>query len=88
MACIFKPRNDGNFTPFGVRDDDMDVNTMKQIYDKAVTITASKILGEKCHKNKSWITGINLDVCDGWRDLKQSDLKQKERKHTEKRTRP
>ena len=48
-----------------------EVETMKNNFNTAVTDTASKILGKHCQKNKSWVTGDLLAMCDKRRQLKK-----------------
>ena len=40
-------------------------------YNKAVTDTASKILGKDRRKKKSWVTKDVLDLCEERRDFKK-----------------
>ena len=47
MACSFQATIDGKFAPLtGLRDEDMDIDTMITTYNTAVTDAASKILGK------------------------------------------
>ena len=49
MACTAQATICGKFTPLiGLRDEDMDMDTMITAYNTAVTAAASEILGNKC----------------------------------------
>ena len=65
VACTFQATICGKFTPLiGLRDEDMDINTMITTYNTAVTDAASEILGNKCHRKMPWITRDVLDLFD------------------------
>ena len=53
VACNFQATIGGNFAPLiGLRDEDMDINTMISTYNTVVTDAASEILGkERCMKS-------------------------------------
>ena len=53
----------------GLRDEDVDINTMRTTYNTAVTDATSEILGKKRCRKKPWITR-DVDHCDERRDLK------------------
>ena len=62
----------GKFEPFtGLRDEDMDIDTMITIYNTAVTDVASEILGKERRRKKPWVTIDVLDLFDERRDLKK-----------------
>ena len=62
----------GKFAPLiGLRDEDMDINTMITIFNAAVTDAASEILGRERRRKKPWITKDVLDLFDERRDLKK-----------------
>ena len=72
MACTFQATIGGKFAPLvGLRDEDMDINTMITTYNTAVTYAASEILGKECHMKKPWVTKDVLNLCDERRDLKK-----------------
>ena len=57
MACTFQATICGKFTPLvGLRDEDMDINTMITTYNTAVTDTASEILEKERHRKMPWVT--------------------------------
>ena len=87
MACTFQATIGGTFAPLiGLSDEDMDMDTMIITYNTAVTDAASEILGKERRRKKPWVTKDVLDLCDERRDLKRSDMKQKEQKNTGKQT--
>ena len=72
MACAFQATVGGEFaTPNGLRDEDMDIDTLISTYNTAVADTATEILGKECRRKKPWITKDVLDLCDERRDLKK-----------------
>ena len=51
VACTSQATICGKFTPLiGLRDEDMDINTMITTYNTALTDAASEILGNKCRR--------------------------------------
>ena len=65
MSCTAQATICGKFTPLiGLRDEDMDINTMITTYNTAVTAAASEILGNKCRRNIAWVTRDVLDLFD------------------------
>ena len=69
VACTFQPMIGGKFAPLiGLRDEDMDINTMIYTYNTAVTNAASEILGKERHRKKPWVNKDVLDLCDERRD--------------------
>ena len=57
VACTFQATICGKFTPLiGLRDEDMDINTMITTYNIAVTDAASEILGNECRRKMPWVT--------------------------------
>ena len=68
--CTFQATMCGKFTPLiGLRDDDMDINSMITTYNTAVTDAVSEILGKEHYKKKPWVTTDVLDLCDERKDL-------------------
>ena len=64
--------NGEKFAPLiGLRDDDMNINTMIITYNTAVTDAASEILGKERRRKKPWVTKDVLDLCDERRDFKK-----------------
>ena len=73
MACTFQATMGGTFAPLiGLRDEDMDINTMINTYNTTVTDTASEILGKERSRKKLWVTRDVLDLCDERRNLKKN----------------
>ena len=62
----------GKFAPLvGLRDEDLDIDTMMTTYNTAVTDAASEVLGKERHRRMSWVTKDALDLCDERRDLRK-----------------
>ena len=56
VPCIFQAIIGGKFAPLiGLRDEDMDSNTMITIYNTAVTGAASETLGKEPRGKKTWV---------------------------------
>ena len=76
MACTFQATIGGKFVPLiGLRDEDIDIDTMLTTYNTAVTDAASEILGKECRRKKSWATKDVVDLCDERRDFKKKRYK-------------
>ena len=72
MARTFQATIAGKFAPLiGLRDEDMDINTMSTIYNTKVTGTAGEILRNERQRKKSMVTREVVDFCDERRDLKK-----------------
>ena len=72
VACTFQATMGGKFAPLmGLRDEEMDINTMITTYNTAVTNAASEILGKVRRRKKPWVTKDVLDLCDDRRKLKK-----------------
>ena len=72
MAYTFQATIDGKFVPLtGLRDEDMDINTMITAYKTAVTDAASEIPGKERRRKKPWFTRDVLVLCDDRRNLKK-----------------
>ena len=57
MACTAKVTIGGKFSPFiGLRDEDMDMDTMITTYNTAVTDAASEILWMERHRKNPCVT--------------------------------
>ena len=55
----------GNFAPLtGLRDEDMDINTVITTYNTAMTDAASELLGKERRRKKPWVTRDVLYLCD------------------------
>ena len=72
MACTFQVTTGGKFAPLiGLRDEDMDSNTMITTYNTAVTDAVSELLGKERRRKMPRDTRDILDLCDERRDLKK-----------------
>ena len=49
----------------------MVLNIIPWILSFSKIVAASEILGNECHRKKSWVTRDVLDLCDDRRDLKK-----------------
>ena len=87
VACTFQAMIGWKFaTLIGLRDEDMDTDTMITTYNTAVTDAAREMLGKELCRKKPWVTKDVLDLCDERRDMKKKGIKQKEQKNTGKQT--
>ena len=76
MACCFQVTIGGEFAQLtGLRDLDMDMNSMITAYNTAVTDAAIEILGKERRRKKPWFTRDVLDLCDERRNLKKKRYK-------------
>ena len=72
MACTFQATIGGKFAPLiGLRDEDLDIDTMITTYTTAMTDASREILGKQRRRKKLWVTKDVLDLCDERRDLKK-----------------
>ena len=56
VACTSQATICGKFTPLiGMRDEDMDINTMITTYNTSPTDAASETLGNKCRRKMQWV---------------------------------
>ena len=72
VMSVFQATIGGRFEPLAtlvVEDADMD--SMVTHFNKAVTDTATELLGKQHRKRKPWVTREILDLCDQRRDLKK-----------------
>ena len=90
MACSFHVTIGGKFVQLvGLRDEDMDIDTMIFTYNTAVTDAASEILeilGKECRRKQPWVTKDVLDFRDERKDLRKNGMKRKDQKNTGKQT--
>ena len=85
VACTFQATICGKFTPLiGLRDEDMDINTMITTYNTAVTDAASEIVGNEYRRKMPWVTRDVLDLFD---ERRLNSMKQKKQNNTGKQTR-
>ena len=64
VACTFQATMGEKVAPLiGLRDEDMDINSMITTYNTAVTDASSVILGKEYGRKKPWVT---KDVFDLW----------------------
>ena len=76
VAFTFQATTGEKFSPLiGLRDEDMDINTMITTYNTAVTDAANEILGKERPRKKPWVTNDVLELCDERRDLKKKRYK-------------
>ena len=72
VACTFQARIGGKFALLiGLSDEDMDMDTMTNTYNTAVTDAASEILEKERRRKMPWVTKDVLDLCYERRDLKK-----------------
>ena len=72
VASTFQATIGGKFAPLiGLRNEDMDIDTMITTYNTAVTDAASEILGKERRRKKPWVTKDDLDLCGKRRDLEK-----------------
>ena len=72
MACNFQATIGWKFAPLtGLKDEDMDKDTMITTLNTVLTDAASEILRKKRRRKKPWVTKDVLDLCDERRDLKK-----------------
>ena len=64
----------GKFAPFlALENHDTKIDSLINIFNTAVTETASNILGKHRPAKKPWVTDSILKRCDKWRELKQKN---------------
>ena len=89
VAYTFQVTMGGKFASLiGLRDEELDIDTMITTYNTAVTDSASEILGKK-RRRKPFVTRDVLDLCDERRDLKKKQYEaegEKENRDANKRT--
>ena len=69
---VFQATIGGRFAPLATLiDEDADLDSMVTNFNKAVTYTATELLGQQRRKRKPWVTPEILDLCDQRRDLKK-----------------
>ena len=72
-ACTFQATIGGKFAPLiGLRDDDMDVDTMITTNNTAMTDAACVILRKERRRKKPWITKDVHNLCYERRDWKKT----------------
>ena len=72
VACTFQATIGGKFAPLiGLRDEDLDIDTMITTYTTAMTDASREILEKQRRRKKLWVTKDVLDLCDERRDLKK-----------------
>ena len=70
VAEQFEAAIGGRFGPLLLFDNDADIETNVENFEKATIETATEILGKKVSKKKAWITSDVLKLCDKRRELK------------------
>ena len=72
VACPFQATIGGKFAPLiGLRDENMDIDTMTTTCNTAMTDAASEILGKERRRKKPWVTKDVLDLCEERKVLKK-----------------
>ena len=76
VACTFHATIGGKFAQLvGLRDEDMEINTMITNYNTTLIHAASEILAKERRRKKPWVTIDVLDLCNERRDLKKKQYK-------------
>ena len=75
VAEVFQAMIGGKFAALSILDSDMDLDTLTDTFNAAVTDTASEILGKHRPVKKPWVTAEILDLCDKRRELKKKKNK-------------
>jgi len=72
VADAFQTMIGGKFTPLTLLNaDDTEVDTLVNSFNKALTESASEILGKRRAVKRPWVTTSILDLCDERRALKK-----------------
>ena len=72
VMSAFQATIGGKFAPLATLvDEDADLDSMFDYFNKAVSDTAAELLGEQRRKRKPWVTPEIIDLCDQRRDLKK-----------------
>jgi len=72
VADAFQAMIGGKFAPLSLLDaDDTELDTLVNTFNKAMTETASEILGKHRAVKRLWVTTGTLDLCDERRTLKK-----------------
>jgi hypothetical protein len=72
VAEAFRAMIGGKFAPLTILDaNNTDMDTLITTFNKAITETASEILGRHRSVKKPWVTADVLDLCDKRRELKK-----------------
>ena len=74
---VFQAMIGGKFAALSILDSDMDLDTLTDTFNAAVTDTANEILGKHRPVKKPWVTAEILDLCDKRRELKKKKKKKK-----------
>ena len=72
IADAFQAMIGGKIAPFTLLNaDDTEVDTLVNVFNKALTESASEILGKRRPVRRPWVTTSILDLCDERRALKK-----------------
>ena len=71
VAEVFQGMIGGKFAALSILDSDLDLDTLTDTFNAAVTDTANVILGKHRPVKKPWVTAEILDLCDKRRVLKK-----------------
>ncbi|XP_072051944.1 uncharacterized protein [Amphiura filiformis] len=78
VAREFSANIGGKFAPLiCMNDTDLDLDSLTDTFNTALTETASELLGKHRHVKKPWITKEVLELCDRRRELKEQQNKDK-----------
>ena len=83
---VFQAMIGGKFAALSKLDSDMDLDTLNDTFNAAVTDTANEILGKHRPVKKPWVTIEILDLCDKRREMKKKKNKNDAEGTTEYRT--
>ena len=79
VGCTFQAIIGGTFASLiGLKNEDMDINTMIATYNTAVTDAASQILRKECCRKMPRVTRDVLDLCDERRGWKKKGYEEEE----------
>ena len=70
---VFKAMIGGKFAALSILDSDMDLYTLTDTFNAAVTDTANEILGKHRPVKKPWVTAEIFDLCGKRRELKKNN---------------
>ena len=73
VAEVFQAMIGGKFAALSILDSDMDLQTLTDTFNAAVTDTGNEILGKHRPVKKPWVTAEILDLCDKRRELKKNN---------------
>ena len=75
VAEVFQAMIGGKFAALSILDNDMDLDTLTDTFNAAVTDIANEILGKHRPVKKSCVTAEIFDMCDKRREMKKKENK-------------